>query len=56
LVVNATIAGKINGVIITIMKAIIKQDPDAAEQAIIEHLTYLRKHIAWPAVRDTNSR
>lgn len=39
-----------------IMKAIIKQDPDAAEQAIIEHLTYLRKHIAWPAVRDTNSR
>lgn len=36
-----------------IMQAIIKQDPDAAEQAIIEHLTFLREHIAAPAPHGT---
>ncbi|WP_307831840.1 FCD domain-containing protein [Prauserella cavernicola] len=29
-----------------IVDAIAERDPDAAEDAIVKHLTYLRKHLA----------
>lgn len=39
-----------------IMKAIVEQDPNAAERAIIEHLTYLREHITLPTVGNARNR